>query len=682
MQLASILIGGIERIQYTLLRDFELVKDSGDRMGTAKMLVLYNPDAVPAVGSAVVGESMLGIGIVPGQQVDIYRTSEGTESEEGLFGGFVFGEELFGSGPASSLEFSGTITNIEEQVMVARRTVTDGGGVLFGEPEFGGPLFGEGPSYERVNIYRLECRDWNSILENGIVPLGTAGFTNKTDQYIIQQLFGSVAPEVDLSLVASTATLTTFEQVEGQSLRALVQRLSEMTGAVYYIDQEKKFHWQLPSASPAPFSLSEEPDLTTSFGFDRPTFRYVKEWRTPANRVTVMGAVSTGGTRVSETLSDTGSIAAYGLFSRTISDRTITSSSAAKARARVELANYAYPQYSGRAVIRKFGLEVGQLLPIDASTSLRLNGSFVVRRITLRWWTRSVTNYDIEWGSYLPDLARAIRMIYDKSGEGQPTGVQPTTPAPGSVDTGAYVPGSIDNAALGIASVGSANIQNLAVGNAHIQNAAIEEAQIADLAVSNAKISDLSATKLNTDDLTVGGTTHPGKLAVLDGSGAAYGYIGGSTDGGWLKALGVGGSGISTAKLKVSSSGDFTINFTGASDDFTLVNPSNGLTVKIAQSGIKVYYASDTATYTQIDQTGFIMKDSSGGEAWLSTNAGNGFLSLGGLQVVAEKSTGWTAMTGTATKGGGDTSTITLAQLAQVVKALTDALTTHGLIGT
>ena len=38
-------------------------------------------------------------------------------------------------------------------------------------------------------------------------------------------------------------------------------------------------------------------------------------------------------------------------------------------------------------------------------------------------------------------------------------------------------------------------------------------------------------------------------------------------------------------------------------------------------------------------------------------------------------------MSGTATKGGFNTATVTTAQLAQVVKALTDALTTSGAIG-
>lgn len=52
-------------------------------------------------------------------------------------------------------------------------------------------------------------------------------------------------------------------------------------------------------------------------------------------------------------------------------------------------------------------------------------------------------------------------------------------------------------------------------------------------------------------------------------------------------------------------------------------------------------------------------------------------------QVVGARQTGWTTMTGTATTlaGAFDTSTVTLQQLAQVVKALIDAGFTHGLIG-
>jgi hypothetical protein len=52
-----------------------------------------------------------------------------------------------------------------------------------------------------------------------------------------------------------------------------------------------------------------------------------------------------------------------------------------------------------------------------------------------------------------------------------------------------------------------------------------------------------------------------------------------------------------------------------------------------------------------------------------------------GVQVVANRRTGWTAATGTATRTSFATSTVTTEQLAQRVKALIDDLATHGLIG-
>lgn len=60
---------------------------------------------------------------------------------------------------------------------------------------------------------------------------------------------------------------------------------------------------------------------------------------------------------------------------------------------------------------------------------------------------------------------------------------------------------------------------------------------------------------------------------------------------------------------------------------------------------------------------------------------GSGF-SVAGTKVVGVRDTGWTAMTGTGTKGGSATSSVTLPQLAQIVKQLIDTLETHGLIGT
>ena len=54
---------------------------------------------------------------------------------------------------------------------------------------------------------------------------------------------------------------------------------------------------------------------------------------------------------------------------------------------------------------------------------------------------------------------------------------------------------------------------------------------------------------------------------------------------------------------------------------------------------------------------------------------------IGGVQVMAARDTGWTAPTGTPSKAGYATSTATLTQVAETLKALIDALFTQGEIG-
>jgi len=55
---------------------------------------------------------------------------------------------------------------------------------------------------------------------------------------------------------------------------------------------------------------------------------------------------------------------------------------------------------------------------------------------------------------------------------------------------------------------------------------------------------------------------------------------------------------------------------------------------------------------------------------------------IGTFQVVGARKTGWVAPTGTATRTAFATTTVTLPQLAEALKALIDDLTLHGLIGT
>jgi hypothetical protein len=58
-----------------------------------------------------------------------------------------------------------------------------------------------------------------------------------------------------------------------------------------------------------------------------------------------------------------------------------------------------------------------------------------------------------------------------------------------------------------------------------------------------------------------------------------------------------------------------------------------------------------------------------------------GSYSVSGTKVVGARASGWSAATGTATRGAFDTASVTTAQLAERVKALIDDLVAHGLIG-
>jgi hypothetical protein len=69
------------------------------------------------------------------------------------------------------------------------------------------------------------------------------------------------------------------------------------------------------------------------------------------------------------------------------------------------------------------------------------------------------------------------------------------------------------------------------------------------------------------------------------------------------------------------------------------------------------------------------------GDFNITNNFFRGALSLNATQVVSTRRTGWTAPTGTPTRTTFTTSTVTLPELAERVKALIDDLIAHGLIG-
>jgi hypothetical protein len=176
-----------------------------------------------------------------------------------------------------------------------------------------------------------------------------------------------------------------------------------------------------------------------------------------------------------------------------------------------------------------------------------------------------------------------------------------------------------------------------------------------------------------------------GQIAVYDATNTAFGWIGrnGSDYGAWFKTLGLGGSGVSTARIKTDASGNVTISMTAA-DSFSITNTGNSNRFIVNPADVTFEETSSSAKVSIL--VGGVTAYSPDGSKTSTMGANNttGFLQVNGNTVVAARKTGWTAPTGTASRAGFATSTATLTQVAETLKALIDDLhftSGHGLIG-
>lgn len=210
----------------------------------------------------------------------------------------------------------------------------------------------------------------------------------------------------------------------------------------------------------------------------------------------------------------------------------------------------------------------------------------------------------------------------------------------------------------------------------------------------------------NLQDNSAGNTVFYGASGVSAKSLTITGTAAPSGDGLYAPAAGVlaftGNSGISSVFESVSGGVNYP-QFTNAAAG-SVGNPATvQLHAKGADADIQFFIGAQgnagtimtpgAATAPALVTKGFASQSANIFEVWDSASAtkasiapsGNvntvGVYKVNATQVVGARSTGWTAPTGTATKGGFATSTVTLPNLAQQVKALEDALIAHGLLG-
>jgi hypothetical protein len=190
----------------------------------------------------------------------------------------------------------------------------------------------------------------------------------------------------------------------------------------------------------------------------------------------------------------------------------------------------------------------------------------------------------------------------------------------------------------------------------------------------------------------VGGKGDPTGATCQVGYGVRVGPQGGSVSNATF-LIGYSVTGTTTADFSSSSAA------TGAAFDVK-GSPTNGLRVSgTCTVGLNTSLGTITSNAIRLASTQNIAMEATGviktswgvtANIWgfysgaterFGINTTTGVLRVNGTQVVADRQTGWAAPTGTSDRTTFATSTVTLSELAQRVKALIDDLTSHGLIG-
>lgn len=140
------------------------------------------------------------------------------------------------------------------------------------------------------------------------------------------------------------------------------------------------------------------------------------------------------------------------------------------------------------------------------------------------------------------------------------------------------------------------------------------------------------------------------------------------------------------AGIQIKNTGTYGVEMIGSHSvalDFSS-NSSSIAKIRFPRVGDSISFESTSTITLDLAPSSDILRFKRSGAELIGvdvSSSGSAGLRVNTLPVIGSRKTGWSSATGTATRSTFDTSTITLTQLAERFKALTDDLISHGLIG-
>lgn len=214
-------------------------------------------------------------------------------------------------------------------------------------------------------VLDCECQDFSSILDAIIIPDGGLHCAGDSDEARVRWLVDTYGSAAGLTDIHVYETMTPLPEVDyrGMTLREALKSITDLTGAVCFVDDEKDVHYLLDADNSAPFDLADAPNHVDTFGFKDRTFTWPVDTATLKNAI--YGIPGTGaGDAIPTWYEDAASIAAYGRKEGIFKDDTITAQASLDLAATAFLNANAQPLRAGTATVFEPGLKAGQWIRV------------------------------------------------------------------------------------------------------------------------------------------------------------------------------------------------------------------------------------------------------------------------------------------------------------------------------
>ena len=259
--------------------------------------------------------------------------------------------------------------------------------------------------------FTVRCQDDHLELEKRIVDYATFAAGEYSDIAIVDALFDAYYDSgIDYTTYPTgTPLIAEMEELtlQGVTLRQALSEICRHTGGQFYVHYASStlyFHYFSSETNAAAFSLSDNYDGESSFGYEQ-----IDE---EIDNTQLANAFYIVGKDVAGWETDPDSITAYGRHEAAINDPALLTEGAIDDRGAALLARYKDPCAQYRVVTdHGTGLRAGMQITLVWSTR-SIDTSFNINRIRL-YLRNDTPMFELKLGSVLPDFASQGRNAYD-----------------------------------------------------------------------------------------------------------------------------------------------------------------------------------------------------------------------------------------------------------------------------